>query len=260
MEAARDLFENPKLVLEPDFDPRSFSVLGARIGDESQVLAGWEAEWNNARWCHVQGGVGFGLNDNLITKIKLPVSFIERLEIASPEELIQRLGKSDDIRELTYRDRLRHCGYLWSRGFIFWWELLPELKPSSLILFDPAHGYEHIGREVTYGLLPARDCLERQPSFELLPSEERESVRAGDAAKLAFDIKIGDKNFIERMWVRVTDVMPELYNGRLMNDPFCTHELKCGMAVQFHSDHIIAIQRDPPTREGGGSGGCDGRG
>ena len=239
-----DIFENPKIVLREDFDPRSISVLGVRMGDETDVLSGWEVDWNDTNWWHVNGGVGFGVKDNVICKIKLPVSFVERLEIESPDHLFRLLGKNDDMRETKYRDRLHHCGYIWNRGLIFWWELLPALKPSHLTIFDPQYGVEQFGKKVTYRLLLARDCVERKPAFELLPSGERENLEVGDGAKLAFDIVIDEKHFIERMWVRVTEVLPELYRGKLMNDPYCTFKLKSGTEVQFHSDHVIAIQRE----------------
>ena len=254
MGAPLDLFENPMAILEPDFDVYQCCVLGVRIGDSGDVLSDWDAEVNEFRWFHVQGGVGFGIKDNVVGKIKLPTSFFDRLEISTPEKLIDRLGKNDEIREITYRDRLHHRGYLWQRGLIFWWELLPSIKASNLILFDPVHGYEQDGRNVTYSLLLGPDCLDRKPSIQIPPVEVRESLRVGDLAKLVFDIKIDAKSFVERMWVRVTKVNSESYLGALVNDPFCTHELKCGMEVQFHSDHVVQVQDDGGTDPSTSSG------
>ena len=78
-------------------------------------------------------------------------------------------------------------------------------------------------------------------TFQLPPQVERESLKPGDLAKLIFRITDGDKVDVERMWVVVREVRPEFYVGVFDNDPFCTDEIRSGMSVEFHSDHVIQI-------------------
>ena len=42
---------------------------------------------------------------------------------------------------------------------------------------------------------------------------------------------------------RFTEVRPESYVGVLDNDPYCTDEIRSGMRVEFHADHVIQIDR-----------------
>lgn len=64
-----------------------------------------------------------------------------------------------------------------------------------------------------------------------------------DLVKLIFRIEFEDETRVERMWVIVTEVRPEFYAGVLDNDPFCTDEIRSGMRVEFHADHVIQIDR-----------------
>jgi uncharacterized protein YegJ (DUF2314 family) len=78
-------------------------------------------------------------------------------------------------------------------------------------------------------------------TFQIPAQSERESLKAGDLAKLIFRIEIGDEVHVERMWVQVSEVWPEFFVGLLDNDPFCTEEIRSGMRVEFHADHVIQI-------------------
>jgi uncharacterized protein YegJ (DUF2314 family) len=78
-------------------------------------------------------------------------------------------------------------------------------------------------------------------TFQIPSQERRESLRPGDLAKLIFRIEFGDEAHVERMWVQVTEVRPEFYVGVLDNDPRCTDEIRSGMRVEFHADHVIDI-------------------
>jgi hypothetical protein len=80
-------------------------------------------------------------------------------------------------------------------------------------------------------------------TFQIPAQAERESLRTGDLAKLIFRIELDDEVHVERMWVQVTGVRPESYAGVLRNDPYCTDELRFGMPVEFHADHVIQIRR-----------------
>jgi len=80
-------------------------------------------------------------------------------------------------------------------------------------------------------------------TFEIPPQKDRDSLRPGDLVKLIFRIEFDDEIHVERMWVRVTEVRPEFYLGILDNDPYCTEEIRSGMRVEFHADHVIQIDR-----------------
>jgi hypothetical protein len=96
----------------------------------------------------------------------------------------------------------------------------------------------------TYTLDSGVERNQRAPdTFEIPTLTERESLRPRDLAKLIFRISDGDQVNTERMWVVVREVKPEFYVGELDNDAFCTDEIRSGMRVEFHSDHIIQIRR-----------------
>jgi uncharacterized protein YegJ (DUF2314 family) len=80
-------------------------------------------------------------------------------------------------------------------------------------------------------------------TFQIPAQEERESLLTGDLAKLIFRIEFDDEAHVERMWVQVTEVGAESYVGVLRNDPYCTDEIRFGMRVEFHADHVIQIRR-----------------
>lgn len=97
---------------------------------------------------------------------------------------------------------------------------------------------------VTYTLDNAAETRrEFSNTFYLPPKEQRESLRIGDLVKLIFRIEFDDDAHVERMWVQVTDVRSDGYVGVLDNDPYCTDEIRSGMRVEFHSDHVIQIDR-----------------
>ena len=94
----------------------------------------------------------------------------------------------------------------------------------------------------TYTLDSGAERHQESPDTFQLPSQlERESLKLGDLAKLIFRITDGDEVDVERMWVIVREIKPEFYVGVLDNDPFCTDEIRCGMRIEFHADHIIQI-------------------
>ena len=80
-------------------------------------------------------------------------------------------------------------------------------------------------------------------TFQIPPQVERESLRPDDLVKLIFRIEFDDEVHVERMWVKVTEVRRESYVGVLDNDPYCTEEMRSGMLVEFHADHVIQIDR-----------------
>ena len=97
---------------------------------------------------------------------------------------------------------------------------------------------------VTYTLDNGAETHREFPdTFEIPSQAERESLRPGDLAKLMFRIEFDDEAHVERMWVQVAEVKPEFYVGVLDNDPDCTEEIRIGMRVEFHADHVIQIDR-----------------
>jgi uncharacterized protein YegJ (DUF2314 family) len=97
---------------------------------------------------------------------------------------------------------------------------------------------------VTYTLDNGAETHREFPStFEIPAQLERESLRPGDLAKLMFRIQFDDEAHVERMWVQLTEARQEFYVGTLANDPYCTDEIRFGMRVEFHADHVIQIRR-----------------
>ncbi len=97
---------------------------------------------------------------------------------------------------------------------------------------------------VTYTLDDGAETHREFPdTFQIPAQADRESLRPDDFVKLIFRIEFDDKAHVERMWVRVTEVRPEFYVGVLDNDPYCTDEIRSGMRVEFHADHIIQLER-----------------
>lgn len=80
-------------------------------------------------------------------------------------------------------------------------------------------------------------------TFEVPSQKDRDSLRPGDLVKLIFRIEFDEEAHVERMWVRVSEVNLKSYVGVLDNDPYCTDEIRIGMRVEFHADHVIQIER-----------------
>lgn len=98
----------------------------------------------------------------------------------------------------------------------------------------------------TYTLDNAAEIHRDFPETFHLPQETaRASLQPGALVKLIFRIDVDDETHVERMWVQITDVTPGGYKGVLDNDPYCTDEIRSGMPVDFHADHIIEIYREP---------------
>ena len=89
-------------------------------------------------------------------------------------------------------------------------------------------------------------------SFHLRSSERRKSLSRGEAAQLLFDIetrengKIIDRG-VDRMWVIVTEVLPNGYRGILDSDPGTAENLSLfrGDSIEFNADHICKIDQPP---------------
>ena len=104
-------------------------------------------------------------------------------------------------------------------------------------------------------LLSAEERAAIAPDMFSLPSRSsRESMKAGEAAKLLFDIETrANGNVVdrgtERMWVIVKSKTADGYVGILDNDPGVADNLNLheGDLVVFGPQHICGI--DTPPRE-----------
>jgi hypothetical protein len=88
-------------------------------------------------------------------------------------------------------------------------------------------------------------------TFEIPALQEREALRAGDAALLLFDIqtKADGKTIdlgVDRMWVIVRQA-GDTYQGVLDNDPGVAEslDLQRGDSIPFRASHICAIGTPP---------------
>jgi hypothetical protein len=95
-----------------------------------------------------------------------------------------------------------------------------------------------------YTLLSATNAHAEAPdTFPIPRAFERESLRVGDLAKLLFHFIDGSDEWVERMWVLIEQVRPETYIGSLDNIPHQSADIELGAHVEFHSDHVIQIER-----------------
>jgi len=80
------------------------------------------------------------------------------------------------------------------------------------------------------------------PYTYFLPSErERDALRPGNLVKLIFRSRPpGVKWDAERMWVKLTAILPEGYEGTLDNQPSDMPQLKPDAPVHFQRFHIIS--------------------
>jgi len=134
MDARSDIFDDPKALLDPAFDPRQYSFLGVGIGDQASNLAGWDiAQTNEYGWQFLDGGVRFRVRDGAIAEIGLPKTFLDRLGIMTIEDLLRCFGAPDETKDISYRGRISVRAYIWRRGFAVW---CSEIKRScSHIVF-----------------------------------------------------------------------------------------------------------------------------
>lgn len=92
--------------------------------------------------------------------------------------------------------------------------------------------------------------------FWIPPAEERHDLQRGKAAKLIFDIEVGDENGDvvvkgERIWVIVAERVGDLYIGILDNQPASFEPsdeayLCFGAEIPFGPEHVVDVA-DPPT-------------
>lgn len=102
-------------------------------------------------------------------------------------------------------------------------------------------------------LVTLRDCValaEQYPdTFQIPDSEAKSQISVGDFVKLCFEYHGKyrlDREFIdERMWVRVTSIEGDRYQGELENEPVIADVLEIGNTVDFEPRHIAGVMLTP---------------
>ncbi len=92
-----------------------------------------------------------------------------------------------------------------------------------------------------YELEDPRPIAKSAPYTYYVPSPEHQnSVAPGDFVQLLFNGKpVSLKYGTERMWVKVTSIMPSGCTGNLSNDPYDMPQLKHGDKIRFRPFHIM---------------------
>jgi uncharacterized protein YegJ (DUF2314 family) len=112
-------------------------------------------------------------------------------------------------------------------------------KKSLLTL--PAVPNGKLKNKVSYNLLNGEKLNQEYPETFIIPSrQERENILVGTDVKLVFEAQ-GEHDCEERMWVTVTDKLPEHYVGLLNNFPSPYKRLQVGADIIFRPEHIINI-------------------
>ena len=80
-------------------------------------------------------------------------------------------------------------------------------------------------------------------TFHIPSRQKRDSLEVGDYAKLFFIFSKNKKGCVgERMWVQVTQVAPNAYEGELRNTPTKIKGLKHGDKVIFLASDVADIR------------------
>jgi uncharacterized protein YegJ (DUF2314 family) len=82
-------------------------------------------------------------------------------------------------------------------------------------------------------------------TFRIPSDEAKASVRVGDRVKLVVQPETG---LAERLWVRVTSVDGDAFEGTLVSEPMEVRGLSTGDPVEFERRHVVAISRPGPGR------------
>ena len=76
-----------------------------------------------------------------------------------------------------------------------------------------------------------------------------ETYKVGDLVKIIFRSVSSEKASAERMWVEITGVYPDYYEGKLDNDPAVSDCMKLGQIVTFKSCQVIDIYEEKDNYE-----------
>lgn len=115
-------------------------------------------------------------------------------------------------------------------------------SPSNL------EGINILSGDVTYTLDSAEEIHELYPDTFWIPSRDvRENLEVGQLVKLLFRVTNGSEDQVERMWVEISKVTDDGYEGILDNDPYCTKKITAGLKVTFQAKHVIEIYKYDPS-------------
>lgn len=90
-----------------------------------------------------------------------------------------------------------------------------------------------------YTLIDGAKRNKQYPQTFHIPSPaEIDMLVPGDNVKLGFEDK---KEGIEKMWVEITKVGPDRFEGTLNNDPALIPDLSYGQLISFKRNHILSI-------------------
>jgi hypothetical protein len=86
-------------------------------------------------------------------------------------------------------------------------------------------------------------------TFHKPSSEAVRLLKPEDEVKLIFRFDSDDPEApnAERMWVEITEISGQRFEGVLDNDPAYIKDLKCGDPVSFKEEHIIQVSIDDPV-------------
>ena len=111
-------------------------------------------------------------------------------------------------------------------------------------------GITILSGNVTYTLDDAEDVHEQYPDTFWIPARKvRENLEVGQLVKLLFRISNGSEEQVERMWVEITKITDDGYEGILDNDPYCTKRITAGLKVNFQAKHVIEVYEYDPSNE-----------
>lgn len=92
-----------------------------------------------------------------------------------------------------------------------------------------------------YTLGDGEICHSENPKTFWIPSlQERKSLNLRDYAQLIF-ISLNSDFPDERIWVLITKIIVNGYEGTLLNDPLFNENIKYGDLIIFEYKHVIKI-------------------
>jgi uncharacterized protein YegJ (DUF2314 family) len=92
-----------------------------------------------------------------------------------------------------------------------------------------------------YTLINAKEMNAKHPDTFEIPSDERiKALTLGEYVKLGFEEMDDGELFPERMWVEVTKIDGDKFEGNLGNEPVFIESLRYRDKVVFESKHIMA--------------------
>lgn len=93
-----------------------------------------------------------------------------------------------------------------------------------------------------FRLIDAVEFQKQHPkTFEIPDEWNRQHITVGEWAKLMFLFPVNHYPYVERMWVRITEVTPTGYRGALDNNPTNIEFIQSDEVIEFEPRHVISI-------------------